>query len=88
MTTFPDSALRLFTNAIVNHTVSIADRYNLMSALLDRDLNAAECAAVDRLVQTLQPSTDKTPRCPRPAIVHKVTPILQLPSGKLQLVSC
>lgn len=82
MTTFPDSAQRLFTNAIANHTVSIADRYDLMSALLDRDLEAAEFAAVDQLVQSLQAANR-----PKSAIVPTTVSIWELQPRQLQLAS-
>lgn len=54
MTTFSDSTLKVFTKAIANGTVSLADRYDLLSALLDRDLYDTEIAAVDQLIQEIQ----------------------------------
>lgn len=60
MVTFPEPVLRVFTDAIANNTISLADRYQLMSALLDRDLQDAELAAIDQLIQTLQPSPTAT----------------------------
>lgn len=47
--------IRVFQEAIANRTVTESDRYILMAALLDRELNGAECRAVDELCQmTLQ----------------------------------
>lgn len=50
-TLIPQKMICLFQNAIANRTVTAADRYILMAALLDRELNGAECRAVDELCQ-------------------------------------
>ncbi|NEO87211.1 MAG: hypothetical protein F6J87_23570 [Spirulina sp. SIO3F2] len=96
MITFPDSILRLFTNAIANGTVSIADRYSLMAALLDRDLQDAEFGAVDQLIESIQSTTSATvsslpsrpaPYSPTPSTHPQLIPLWGRCSGNLRLVS-
>lgn len=98
MITFPDSILRLFTNAIANGTVSIADRYSLMAALLDRDLQDAEFGAVDQLIEGIQHTTSTTvsplpsrlapaPFNPTPSTHPQLIPLWSCCSGNLRLVS-
>ncbi|NEO86002.1 MAG: hypothetical protein F6J87_17360 [Spirulina sp. SIO3F2] len=55
MDIFPNTIIKIFSQAIFNRAVSVADRYHLMAALLDRELLEAELQAVDQLVHTIQP---------------------------------
>lgn len=49
---FPQSIVNFFLDAMHSGDVAKADRYNLMEAILDKDLSAAERRAVDELVSS------------------------------------
>ncbi|NEO84097.1 MAG: hypothetical protein F6J87_07560 [Spirulina sp. SIO3F2] len=60
----PQPIALMFTRAIANQVVTEADRYNFMAALLDldRDLNSAECQAVDQILGTIGSGRLSLPR--------------------------
>ncbi|MGB0561336.1 MAG: hypothetical protein ACPGVO_05980 [Spirulinaceae cyanobacterium] len=68
LTVIPPAIAQMFIEAIASRAVTEADRYGLMAALLDldRELDAAECQAVDEILGRL--------RCPYQAASNHLTP--------------